>query len=315
MSRPWLVTGGAGFVGSHLVEVAHGRGAASVRVLDDFSSGSRANLPSGGVEVFEGDVADRELLARAAEGAAGVLHFAASVGVERVVGAPGATLRNNLASTLAVTELARAEGLPLVFASTSEVYGKSLAVPFREDADLVLGPTTTGRWSYAAGKAAGEWLALDAGGVVVRLFNTVGPRQGGESGMVLPRFVAAAVAGGVLRVFGDGGQTRCFGHVRDVADGIWRLADGVRDGALGDARVFNVGSAEEVTILELAERVIAAAGGGRIERLPYEEAYGAGFEDMRRRVPDVGRMAEVVGWRPTTGLDATIAELVALARA
>lgn len=319
-SSPWLVTGGAGFVGSHFVDALLARGADRVRVLDDLSSGSRANLAGplaeGRVEFVKGDVADPATLAQAAEGVLGIAHFAASVGVARVVAAPGRTLANNLAGALGVVDVARASGLPLLFVSTSEVYGKSDAVPFREDSDLVLGPTTRGRWSYAAGKAAGEWLALDLESpvAVVRLFNTVGPRQSGAAGMVLPRFVAAAVAGGELKVYGDGAQSRCFCNVRDVRAGLVALAERLVDGPALGARVFNVGSAEEVTIAALAARVQAAAGGGRVVRLPYEAVYGAGFEDMRRRVPDLGAMAREVGWVPSCSLDATIAELVELAR-
>jgi UDP-glucose 4-epimerase len=320
MSRPWLVTGGAGFVGSHFVARLLERGAASVRVIDDLSTGSRAVLSAwierGQVELVVANVADRDALTSAAQGTAGIAHFAASVGVERVVDAPSATLRNNLASTLSVVDVASALDAPLLFISTSEVYGKSTAVPFREDADLALGATTCGRWSYAAGKATGEWLALGGGGraVVARLFNTVGPGQSGEGGMVLPRFVEAAVAGAALRVFGDGAQTRCFANVRDVSAGLADLAAALVVGRLGDARVFNVGSQEEITIRALAERVIAVAGGGSIVNVPYAEAYGAGFEDMRRRVPDLAAIERAIGWVPTTKLDATIAELVAAER-
>lgn len=321
MSRPWLVTGGAGFVGSHFVARLLERGAARVRVIDDLSTGSRTTLDDGiargQVELIVGNVADRDTLFAAAQDTLGIAHFAASVGVERVVDAPGATLRNNLASTLSVVDVARELDAPLLFISTSEVYGKSSAVPFREDADLALGATTCGRWSYAAGKATGEWLALGSGvrAVVARLFNTVGPGQSGEGGMVLPRFIQAAVAGAALRVFGDGAQTRCFANVRDVSAGLGDLAAALVAERLGEARVVNVGSQEEVTIRALAERVIAVAGSGSIVSVPYAEAYGDGFEDMRRRVPDLAAIERAVGWVPTTMLDATIAELVALERA
>ena len=326
-ARRVLVTGGAGFVGSHLVDLLVARGHRCV-VLDDLSTGDTANLAAhvgaDAVTFVRGDAGDRDLVARLAEGCDAVAHLAASVGVRRVVDAPGATLRNNLASTLAVVDAAVAAGLPLLLASTSEVYGKSDALPFREDGDLVLGATTRARWSYAAAKATGEWLALAAGDEhglpvrIARLFNTVGPRQTGRYGMVLPRFVGAAKAGAPLEVHGDGRQTRCFAHVGDVVRDLAGLLDGLvaaRGTAEpeGHPRVFNVGSDEEVAIADLARRVVAATDSASEVRLvPYARAFGAGFEDMVRRVPCLDALDAELGPRPRRDLQAIVAELVEL---
>jgi len=325
MSSPILITGGAGFIGSHLVDrlIASGQ---SALVLDDLSSGRAANLEAalhtGRVELVEGDAADAGLVLELARRAGGIVHLAASVGVRQVVEAPGRTLRNNLSTTLAVTAAARELGLPLLFASTSEVYGKSDALPFSEAGDLVLGATTKGRWSYAAAKATGEWLALSEGHeagfevAVARLFNTVGPRQRGRYGMVLPRFVAAARCGEPLEVHGDGRQTRCFAHVGDVTASLSALFERLRGGRLGARRVFNVGTDEEVSILELAQRVKrAAASDSTIRLVPYDEAFGtdSGFEDMRRRVPSLAALDRELEGAPRRTLDAIIEELVAAA--
>lgn len=325
MTSPLLITGGAGFIGSHLVDrlVAGGQ---SVLVLDDLSSGLETNLEAamqtGRVELVEGDAADARLVLKLAERARGIVHLAASVGVRQVVDAPGRTLRNNLGTTLAVTAAAREVGLPLLLASTSEVYGKSDALPFSEAGDLVLGATTKGRWSYAAAKATGEWLALSEGHeagfevAVARLFNTVGPRQRGRYGMVLPRFVAAAKCGEPLEVHGDGRQTRCFAHVGDVTASLAALFARLEAGQLGVRRVFNVGTDEEVSILELAERVKRAADSpSEIRLVPYDEAFGAdsGFEDMRRRVPSLAALDRELGGAPRRPLDRIVAELVAQA--
>lgn len=323
-----LVTGGAGFVGSHLVDrlVAGGR---RVVVLDDLSSGRPENLAAhagpagqGAVTFVEGDAADRALVERLAEDVDAIAHLAASVGVRQVVEAPGRTLRNNLSSTLAVVDAAAALGRPLLLASTSEVYGKSDALPFTEGGDLVLGATVRSRWSYAAAKATGEWLALAAAEehglpvCVARLFNTVGPRQRGRYGMVLPRFVAAALAGAPLEVHGDGSQTRCFAHVADVTRALVALLDNNHQGGAAAGGVFNVGTDEEVSILGLAERVVAAAGSSSELRLvPYGEAFGSGFEDMARRVPSLDALEAAVGFRPRTSLDEIIAELLQLVAA
>lgn len=324
MSSFVLITGGAGFIGSHLVERFLGAGE-SVVVLDDLSSGSVDNLAAarevGRLTFVEGDAADEGLVTRLARGASGIVHLAASVGVRQVVEAPGRTLRNNLTTSLAVTAAARAHRLPLLFASTSEVYGKSDELPFDEGGDLRLGATTRGRWSYAAAKATSEWLVLSEAAegrfpaVVARLFNTVGPRQRGRYGMVLPRFVTAARRGAPLEVHGDGLQTRCFAHVEDVSWSLFQLFGRARAGQLGEQRVFNVGTDEEVTILSLAERVRAAADSdSEIRLVPYEEAFGAGsgFEDMRRRVPSLRALDRELGGAPRRALDEILAELVAV---
>lgn len=313
-----LVTGGAGFIGSHLTEELVRRGR-EVVVVDDLSTGSRANVPAG-VGLVEGDAAS-------ALGAGGelagerfdeVFHLAATVGVMRVIEDPSASIENNVAKTGAVLRFAasngprRGEPARVLFASSSEVYGKSSATPFREDADLVFGTTTASRWSYGMTKALGEHLALDfsrrrgVGVVIARLFNTVGPGQSGRYGMVLPRFVRAALAGEALPVFGDGGQTRCFCDVRDVA---WALAELMGTG-LAAGRAVNVGRDLPVSVLELAETVNRVLGGsGGVELVPYGEAYGPGFEDLRERKPDLTRLRGLVRFSPRVPLEQTIRDL------
>jgi UDP-glucose 4-epimerase len=316
-----LVTGGAGFIGSHLVErlLADGH---EVAVLDDLSTGSLANLA--GVRTHPrlrltvGDAADAATLAPLVAQADRVFHLAAAVGVRLVVQSPLRTLRTNVRTTDLLCELAARRGCPLLVASSSEVYGKSTRLPFAEDDDLVLGATTIGRWSYGCSKALDEFLALATARetglpvVVARIFNAVGPRQTGRYGMVLPNFVAAALEGRPLTVHGDGRQTRCFCHVRDVVDALAALLDRA---ASGPAAVFNVGSAEEISVRALAERVLARTGAAApIEHVPYEQAFGAGFEDLRRRVPDLTRVRAAIGWAPRRSLDDVIDDLVAWSR-
>ena len=318
MTRPpahALVTGGAGFIGSHLVEhlVASG---AEVTVIDDLSTGSLDNLDGAHDRV-------RFVRARLPDGldavprdVTHVFHLAAAVGVAKVVDAPIESIEANIGPTAEILRWAsgRAEAPIVLVASSSEVYGKSEALPFREDGDCLLGPTTSMRWSYAASKAIDEYLALAHHAqhglrtVVVRLFNTVGPRQTGRYGMVLPRFVRAAVADEALCVFGDGGQTRCFCDVRDVAPAMARLAE--TEAAWG--RVVNLGSEREVSIKALAKRVIELTESRSAMRfVPYSEAYGEGFEDPPARRPDLSRVRALIGFEPRIGLERTIRDLAA----
>jgi UDP-glucose 4-epimerase len=311
-----LITGGAGFVGSHLAEALLAEGQA-VTVIDDLSTGSLSNIEhlTGrpgfrcAVETITNLAAMDGLVAECDV----IYHLAAAVGVELVVGQPLRTLQTNVLGTETVLRCADSHAKKVVLASSSEVYGKRLEVPFGEEDDRVLGPTTRSRWCYAASKALDEFLALayfqerDLPVVVVRLFNTVGPRQTGRYGMVIPRFVRQALSADPITVYGDGLQSRCFADVSDVVRGMIALAH--HPGATGD--VFNIGSTEEVTILELARRVIALThSGSEIVMVPYGQAYGAGFEDMRRRVPDLSKIRELVGYRPQLGLDQILQRVI-----
>lgn len=319
-----LVTGGSGFIGSHLVEHLLA-GGARVCVIDDLSTGRRENLDAartmGGerLRIVESGVLGG--LATLRDGGARfdeVYHLAASVGVERVVDYPIETIEANVLLTAELLRFAQSNGpeggagARTLIASSSEVYGKSTRLPFNEEDDCVYGPTTALRWSYAATKAIDEYLALAYHGkhglpsVVVRFFNTVGPRQVGDYGMVLPRFVRAAARGETLRVFGDGRQTRCFCDVRDSAPALVRLLR--EPTAVG--RVFNLGSDRRVSILELAELVIEAVGSpSGVELVAYGEAYGDGFEDLRDRVPDLARVREAIGFVPGIALEQTIVDI------
>ncbi len=316
MPRTTLITGGAGFLGSHLAERLLAAGDA-VLVLDDLSTGRRSNLAAvdgrPGFELHVGSATDpalvRELTARADV----VCHLAAAVGVKLIVEQPVHTIVTNVDATRVVLDAASERETPVLFASTSEVYGKSEAVPFREDADVSLGATTRSRWSYACSKALDEWLALAYHAerglpvTIARFFNVVGPRQTGRYGMVLPTFARQALRGAPLTVYGDGTQTRCFAHVRDVVEAAAHLLD--RPDAVG--QVVNVGSDEEVAIGELAERVrAAAASASEILHVPYAEAYAEGFEDMQRRVPDLAKLERLIGFRPVTPLDETIRDVL-----
>jgi len=312
-----LITGGAGFIGSHLAERLLADGA-EVKVLDDLSTGSLANLASfAGHPRFAhriGSVCDAPLVAELVDRCDLVVHLAAAVGVRLVVERPVHTIETNIRGTEVVLDAAARQRRLVVFASTSEVYGKSTKVPFVEDDDLVFGPTIHSRWSYACSKALDEWLALAyarerrAPVLVARLFNTVGPRQTGRYGMVLPTFASQALRGEPITVHGTGRQSRCFAHVRDVVEALVRLIATPR--AVGE--VFNVGSDEEVTIEKLAELVRSAAGSrSEIVRLSYDEAYARGFEDMLRRIPDVSKLERFIGFRPRTALTEIVADVVA----
>ncbi|CAN5681141.1 SDR family NAD(P)-dependent oxidoreductase [soil metagenome] len=312
-----LVSGGAGFIGSHLVERLLARGD-RVTVVDNLSTGRRANLPARheGLRFLNAELARELDVFEPDEMFDEVYHLAAAVGVKLVIDDPIGSIETNVAQTSALLRFVR-ERCPaarVLIASSSEVYGKSERVPFREDDDVVYGPTTKSRWSYAASKAIDEYLALahaqthGMAVVVARFFNTVGPRQVGEYGMVLPRFVGAALANQPLHVHGDGEQTRCFCDVRDVADLLPRVL--ATPAAYG--RVFNVGSDESITIAALARLVIETLqSGSRVQFIPYDRAYEHGFEDLRRREPDLARLRSVVGFTPTRALRTTIRDLAA----
>jgi UDP-glucose 4-epimerase len=316
-----LITGGAGFIGSHLAERVLAEGA-SVVALDDLSTGSAANIAHlGGRPGFEfrfGSVTNESLVADLMEDCDVAVHLAAAVGVRLIIQQPVHTIVTNVHGTEVVLSAAARYRKLVAIASTSEVYGKSRRTRFAEADDLVLGPTSSSRWAYACSKALDEWLAfayqLEHGVpvVVLRFFNTVGPRQTGRYGMVLPTFVAQALANRPIAVYGTGEQTRCFGHVRDVCEAVWRLLHTPE--AVGQA--FNIGTDEEVSIARLAEIVRDATGSASpIERVPYEQAYAAGFEDMHRRVPDLDRLERTIGFRPRTPLTQIVADVVAYQRA
>jgi len=304
-----LITGGAGFIGSHLAERLLGQGERVV-VIDDFSTGSQANLAAvadnPNLTLIESDVIGCESLGQLVAESGYVFHLAAAVGVDLVVQSPIRTIETNLKATEAILEAATPGRTPMLLPSSSEVYGKSSREGFAETDDLLIGPPTLGRWSYACSKLMDEFLALAFHAerqlpvTVARIFNTVGPRQTGRYGMVLPRFVEVAKAGEPLRVFGDGRQSRCFCHVNDTVEALLRLAK--CDRAAGG--VFNIGSTEETTILNLAKRVIdLTESRSEIELVPYDEAYDAGFEDMKRRKPVIDKLEAFTGFRPATGLD------------
>lgn len=310
--RHVLVTGGAGFIGSHLVErlLAEGK---SVVVLDDLSTGRRANLRlverNPNLRVVEAKVSTCVELPQLVAGAESIYHLAAAVGVDLVVKSPIHVLETNLHETEVLLETAAPHRVPILIASTSEVYGKSEKPAFSEDDDLLIGPPQHSRWSYACSKLMDEFLALayakerELPVVIVRLFNTVGPRQTGQYGMVLPRFIAAARRAEVLRVFGDGQQSRCFCFVLDTVDALIRL----QNSPAARGEVFNIGGTEEITILQLAQRVIETLGAkSKIEFVPYSEAYAPGFDDMRRRKPVIEKLRRVTGFHPQTSLNQII---------
>jgi UDP-glucose 4-epimerase len=312
-----LVTGGAGLIGSHLTERLLAQGD-EVTVLDDLSTGQWENLRAVAdcprLRAVEGTIFDGALLRELTADCDRVFHLAAAVGVRMIVERPVHTIETNVAGTEQVLRVALERQLPVLITSSSEVYGKSTAVPFREDGDMVLGPTTVTRWSYACSKAIDEFLALAYARehglpvVVARLFNTVGRRQIGRYGMVIPRLVRQCRDGGPILVHGDGSQTRCFAEAEDVAAILVRLL------AHPDARgrIFNVGHDEEHAILDLAERVRRRIDPAcEIRLVPYSAAYGPGFEDLQRRVPDLSRLRALLGPLPMQGLDAILDRVIA----
>ena len=311
-----LITGGAGFVGSHLAEALLERGD-QVYVLDNLSTGSIdniAHLKSHPKFSYTIDTVTNEpLLAEMIDRCDVVVHLAAAVGVRLIVEAPVHTIETNVHGTEVVLKHANKKKKLVLIASTSEVYGKSTAVPFREDADLVLGPTGKHRWAYACSKMIDEFLALaywkerKLPVIVVRLFNTVGPRQTGQYGMVIPTLVRQALAGQPVTVFGDGTQSRSFTFVGDVVRAMVALIN--EPAAVG--QVFNIGNGQEISINALAERIKALTGSSsEIVRIPYEQAYEAGFEDMPRRVPDISKINALVGYAPTVGLDEILTRVI-----
>jgi UDP-glucose 4-epimerase len=308
----YLITGGAGFIGSHLAERLLDRGDRVV-LLDNLSTGSVENIrhlkSSPLLEYHLDSIENRQLLAELVDDADVIVHLAAAVGVKLIVESPVRTIETNVNGTQSVLEAACKKKKLVLTASTSEVYGKSTNIPFREDADLVLGPTTKGRWSYAASKALDEFLALSYWKekklpvIVVRLFNTVGPRQTGRYGMVLPNFVKSALDNSAITVHGTGKQSRCFCDVRDTIEGLVRLM--TTECAVGE--VVNVGNTEEITMEDLACRVKErTASSSSIEYIPYDQAYEPGFEDMMRRVPCVDKLHALTGFRPETPLNEII---------
>jgi UDP-glucose 4-epimerase len=311
-----LITGGAGFVGSHLAEALLERGD-EVFILDNLSTGSFDNVVHlKGHPRFHytiESVTNEPVLAELVDRCDMVVHLAAAVGVKLIVEQPVHTIETNVHGTEVVLKVANKKKKLVLIASTSEVYGKSVDVPFREDADLVLGATTKHRWAYACSKMIDEFLALaywkerKLPVIVVRLFNTVGPRQTGQYGMVIPNFVRQALAGQPITVFGDGTQSRSFTYVGDVVRAMVALINEPR--AVG--QVFNIGNGEEITIGDLAAKIKSMTGSrSEIVTIPYDQAYEAGFEDMPRRVPDISRIKALVGYAPTVHLDETLHRVI-----
>jgi UDP-glucose 4-epimerase len=313
----YLLTGGAGFVGSHLTELLLSQGH-SVQVIDDLSTGSMDNIvPFKQHPKFSyviDTMMNERLLAELVDQADVIFHLAAAVGVNLIVKSPVRTIETNVHGTELVLRHAEKKGTLVFVFSTSEVYGKSTEVPFNEDQDLVMGATVRHRWAYACSKAIDEFLALayhrerKLPVVVIRMFNTVGPRQTGRYGMLIPNFVRQALKGEPITVFGDGTQTRSFTYVGDVVNALAKLA--VEPKAI--AQVINIGNPEEVSIMELAERVKAKTGSAsEIKLIPYDQAYEYGFEDMRRRVPDITKIGGMIGYKPTVQLDEILDRVIA----
>ena len=316
MRKNVLITGGAGFIGSHLSDAYLNRGD-EVFIIDDLSTGSFENIrhlkdhPRFHYTIE--NVANQPVTAELVDQCDVIFHLAAAVGVKLIVESPVRTIETNVHGTEVVLSLANKKKKKVLIASTSEVYGLSTQVPFKEDGNLVMGATTKGRWSYACSKAIDEFLALaywrekKLPTVVVRLFNTVGPRQTGQYGMVIPTFVKQALAGRPITVYGDGTQSRCFGYVGDVVGALMKLMDD--EDAVG--QVFNIGSNQEISIIDLAKKVKALAkSDSEIVLVPYDEAYEEGFEDMPRRVPDISKINQQVGFKPEKDLEGILLSVI-----
>ena len=312
----FLITGGAGFIGSHLAGTLLERGD-EVYAIDNLSTGSIENIEHlkdhprfhYTIDTISNEPVTAELVDRVDT----IFHLAAAVGVRLIVESPVHTIETNVHGTETILTLANKKKKKVIVASTSEVYGKNRNVPFREDSDLVMGPTSKGRWSYACSKAIDEFLALayfkekKLPVVIVRLFNTVGPRQTGQYGMVIPTFVKQALSARPITVFGDGKQSRCFTDVSEVVKGLADLA--VHPDAVGQA--FNIGTANEITILDLAKKIKEMTGSkAEIVFVPYEKAYEEGFEDMPRRVPDISKIQELIGYKPSLTLEQTLQRVI-----
>jgi UDP-glucose 4-epimerase len=311
----YLVTGGAGFIGSHLTEQLISRGD-QVVILDNLSTGLSENLSTikSKVEFEQGNILDKALVEKLVSNSDYVVHLAAALGVFNIVNKPLESLKSNLQGTEIVLEAANKHKKPILIASTSEVYGKNDKVPLNEEDDRIIGHPLKSRWSYSEAKAIDESLAyfyfLEEGlqSRIVRFFNTVGPRQLGNYGMVVPRFINSALKGEALSVYGSGEQIRCFCHINDAVKGLLLVMDS--DKAVGE--VFNVGNNQQITIMELAKKVIEITGSkSTIEKIAYEKAYPAGFEDMQRRVPDLSKIKQVLGWSPQLNLDQIIKDIAA----
>ena len=312
-----LITGGAGFIGSHLAEQYVKRGD-DVHIIDDLSTGSMENIAPlqshSNFHYYLDTVMNQRLTAELVDLCDVVFHLAAAVGVKLIVESPVRTIETNIGGTEVVLQQCAKKQKRVLVASTSEVYGKRTQIPFGEDDDLIIGATNKGRWSYACSKAIDEFLAIaywkekHVPTVVVRLFNTVGPRQTGRYGMVIPNFVEQALQGQPLTVYGDGEQSRCFTHVSDVVGALMKLVE--HSSAVGE--VYNVGSTQEVTILRLAERIKELTGSdSAIKFLSYSQAYEEGFEDMQRRVPDIGKINRLIGYQPSFTLDEILQSVIA----
>lgn len=312
-----LITGGAGFIGSHLADNYLSRGD-EVSVIDDLSTGSIENIAhlklNPRFRYTIDTVQNLPLVAELADACDIIVHLAAAVGVKLIVESPVRTIETNVRGTEVLLSVANKKKKRILIASTSEVYGMSTDIPFREDGNLVMGATTKGRWSYACSKAIDEFLALaywrekQLPSIVVRLFNTVGPRQTGQYGMVIPTFVKQALSGRPITVYGSGEQTRCFGYVGDVVKALVALMD--HPGSVGN--VYNIGSNEEVSMNTLAVRIrTLTSSESEIVHIPYNEAYEEGFEDMARRVPDTSKILALIGFRPETTLDSTLKSVIA----
>jgi UDP-glucose 4-epimerase len=321
MTTRALITGGAGFIGSHLAERLLNAGQ-EVTIIDNLSTGQFENIAHlerlSGFRYAIEDIRNTTVMDRLVSECDVIYHLAAAVGVFSIVSSPIDTIEVNVGGTETVLRTARRYRKKVLIASTSEVYGKNEKIPFNEDDDRTLGPTTKSRWSYAASKELDEFLALayyhsaKLPVVIFRLFNTVGPRQSGRYGMVLPRFVQWALKNEPIQVYGDGNQQRCFCNVRDVTEAIHLLAESTE--SVGE--VFNIGSTEEITIMALAERVRTLTGStSPIITIPYAEAYAEGFEDMLRRIPDIAKINQHLAWQPSTMLDDTIQQIIAYHRA